>query len=431
MHARLVHAAIGLVLAASAGIALAQEPVKARPAGSAFISIRPGIAMVRESFEVNLPARDARLHIPDIPAAAIDDGLQLFDTRRELKLNSWTRATSSPEHPIALTPDNNLNVRFDQPGGAMQKGGLEIQVSARTAGPKRFDLVYPVTGLTWRATYDVLVRGSLTNLADAASVDVDGLVEVINNTGRAYDNVRLEVIGPDTLGEPPARKLPGILDLLDFHPMADRWLFRLPDPLTPQRYPVGDGIALPAGRSSLLAYVSARRRPVEQRLMIRAGDIPTDTRGPGAAPSLLVTFANNDDYAGGRPTPPGEAVIHVGNRSGSIYQRAWFKHTPVDGEIRIDLGRIEGVFARRVDRGATPRPDGGSERVYEIRIDNRTPQRARMIIEESPPLTASWQVLRSSIPHQFLNRRLVFTPDLPPRIETVLNYTLRVTGPSL
>ncbi len=275
------------------------------------------------------------------------------------------------------------------------------------------------------------MRGSLTNLADAVSVDVNGFVEVMNLTGRAYENVRLEVIGPDTLGEPPARKPPGILDVLDFHPMADRWLFRPRDPLTPQRYTVGEGINLPAGRSSQLAYVSARRRPAEQRLMFRAGEIPTETRGPGAAPYLLITFDNKKDYAGGRPTPPGEAVIHVGNRSGSIYQRAWFKHTTVDGEIRIDLGRIDGVFARRVDRGGTPRPDGVTEQMYEIRIDNRTPHRVGMLIEEAPPVAATWQVLRSSIPHQMLNRRLLFTPEIPPRTETTFNYTLRVTGPSI
>ncbi len=429
MSARLVHVAIWLTFAVSAGTTLAREPVEARAAGSVSISIRPNLAMVRETFEVSLPARNARILLPDIPSDAIDDGLQLIDTRRELKLTGWSRAISRPENQINITPDNNLHVRFDQPPGGARKGKLEIEVSARTAGPKRFDLVYAVTGLTWRANYDVLVRGSLTNLADTVSVDVDGFVEVMNNTGRTYENVRLEVIGPDTLGEPPARKPPGILDVLDFHPMADRWLFRPPDPLTPNRYSVGDGIALAAGRSSQLAYVSARRRSVEQRLMIRAGDIPTDSRGPGTAPSLLVTFDNNNEYAGGRATPPGEAVIHVGNRSGSIYQRAWFKHTPVDGEIRIDMGRIEGVFARRVDRGATPRPDGGSERVYEIRIDNRLPHRARMIIEESPPINATWHVLRSSIPHQMLNRRIIFTPEISPRAETVVNYTLRVTGP--
>lgn len=208
MRPRLVHAAIGLAFIAVADVAFTQDAVEARSSGPVFISIRPDVAIVRESFEVRLPAREARIRLPEIPPSAHDESLQIFDTRRELKLTAWSRVIESAKGPVITTPENKLEISFDHLAGETLKGTLEIQVAARTAGSKRFDLVYPVTGLTWQASYDVLVRGSLTNLAETVSVDVDGLIDVRNTTGRNYENVRLEVIGPDTLGVPPASKLP-------------------------------------------------------------------------------------------------------------------------------------------------------------------------------------------------------------------------------
>jgi hypothetical protein len=401
----------------------------ASPEGPVSITLRPDGATVRETVQVDLPAAVSRIHFPGIPAGADLSSIAILDRRRDVQLVDWSPAEPWQRNAMDFSIEGPAaTLHFEQrvvSTNAHAARGVVATLTGRTSGRRSFDVAYRTTGLPWRIHYDVLVRGDLARLQDPVSIDVDGWVEVENATGRDYTGVSLSVVGPDTLGEPDPVRPPGILELDEDSPLADLWRFQPPAPRVPHRYEIGRGIDLPAGRAVLIGYLNIVRRPVQQRLIVRAADIPTDVRTRGAAPQRIITFENAEDFAGGRSIPPGPAAIHLGSRA-SLYQLAWFKHTPVKSLIQIELGQADGIFVRRVARRRVERVEGGFEQVFELRIENTLEQKAQIIIDEVPPLGEGWTLLRASHAYETRDRRIVFTPTVNAGAELVVNYTVRV-----
>lgn len=421
--------AFALCAFSASGATPAPAPVNAINEGEVRMVIRPDAATVRETFRAPVGSPRAVVRFPQLPSDVDPSSIMLIDRRRALQLVAWQReglATNLRSGVSMNTNDVHIHLR---PAASSDWPVISATFDNAEPGEKRFDLVYQMTGLVWQASYDVLIRGSLTGKTESISVDVDGMIEVSNGSTRTFSNVTLWVIGPDTLGQAPLEKPPGILELSEDNPMGELWRHQAPEPLAPNRYEVGRNLTIQAGRSTMFSYVAVNRRPVEQRLLIRAEDIPTDTRGPGGQPSLFILLQNKRDYAAGRAAPPGPAAIHVGSRSAAIYQKAWFKHTPVDGEISIDMGRAEGVQVRRVTRSRTERADGGYEQIIELRISNTQDDPVRIVIDEAPPVSYTWTVLRASLGYDGLNRRMIFATEVSPHAERVINYTVRVMKP--
>lgn len=414
-------------LATAGDCGLAQVAATSR--GGVRIYVHENGALVRESFQVALTAPEQVVLFPGIPTGAEVGSVQLLDRRREVTLKEWYRQwRGDNDVRSAAAGDGRITVLLPLDHAA-EAGDLAAVLATRAFGVKQFDLLYQVTGLTWRATYDVLVRGDLSRLSEPISVDVQGWFVISNETSRTFTNASLVVTGPDTLGKTPEVNAPGMLWLDDDSPMSDLWRDQPDPPLVPHRYEVGAGLDLPAGRGTLFSCMAATRQPVDQQLIMRSTDIPTDVRGLGRTPSLLVSFNNKREFSRGRALPPGKAMIYVGSQSFALYQKAWFKHAPPEAEIRIDLGRIEGVYVRRIDRGRVIRPDGGYEQVYELRINNELSHPVRILVDDAPLPALSWNVLRASQAYELINRQLVFSTTVKSRTEGAIDYTLRVFTP--
>lgn len=406
-------------------IAMGQPVVDAGHDGPVYITIRPEGATVRESVRAEFPGTEAVLRFAEIPVEAEPSSFIVRDRRREVRLlDWWTAGVTDRGMPVAERKGSAVALDFTREP-AVAGPGWSARMQAAGAGRTSFDLIYRMTGLSWRVYYDVLVRGNPAGMTNPVAIDVEGWVEIDNRTARNFSNVHLVVTGPDTLGRVEPVKPPGFLELDEDNPMSDVWRFQPPDPLMPHRYVINKGLSLPAGRVTTIPYVQVARRPVERRLLIRAENIPTDTRQRGASPSMLLALENNREYAGGRAAPPGRAAIHLGSRA-TMFQEAWFKHTPARAEILIDMGVVPGVHVRRVTRGRIERVDGGYEQVYEIRIENTLDQSLQLVIDETPPFVQNWTLLRATQSHEMRDRRIIFTPTIRPRGEAVFQYTLRI-----
>lgn len=409
----------------------AAQIMEAVQAGATYMTIGPLQSVVRETMEVTMTGSVSTVRFGRFPAEADASSLMLKDKRGGMRLVEWRL----PRDPLLVSNLHSVAdgqaVRIDfQTGQISDRGKLEATIESRLPGSRRFDLIYYMTGLSWKVTYDVLVRGDLNSVTNPMSVDVDGWLEINNRSLVSYSNVQLTVIGPDTLGLDFVRKkAPGILELDDDSPLADLWRFLPVEPKASSVYPVGTAVNIPAAQTVSISLVSVVRKPVERNLVLRAEEVPTDSRTSYARPSQIITFQNAADYGGDRAVPPGKALIHVGNQRTSLQQEAWFKHTPAEGEIRIDMGKVDGIRARRVDRGRVEVVGGGYEQVYELRIENLLNQRVRVLLDEQPPLGLTWTVLRSSQPYDIRDQRLIYHPYIEPNSNLVIQYTVRYQMP--
>lgn len=408
------------------------EPVVARAVGPMTLLVDAHRAVVRGSYEVTLADTNGSVRIDDLPPEADLGTLSLIDRRRELRLHAWARTAGSPRPPPIVTRASGRQVTADwnpDPDPARLDPGLDLTLRLLEPGTKRFDLVYVVTGISWRVTYDVLLRGELRDVAGPMSMDVEGWVEVSNATSRAYRDARLLLVGTDSLGFAPEAKAPGILELDDDTPLADLWRHQAPEPTTAHFYTVEKRVDLDAHASRQVSLVSVTRKPVERVLVVRAEQIPTDVRSRFAHPSQIIRFDNAGDYGGNRAVPPGRALIHIGNQRSALHQQAWFKHTPANGEITLDVGPMTDIRIRRVDRGRRALPGGFYEHQFELRMENSFPFPVSLIVDEQPPFRLAWTPVRSSLPFEQRDRRLIFRPTISANGELVLTYTLRVEVP--
>lgn len=416
----------GLALGAAARAGAAVEAVAAGPLT---LLIDHDHAVVRETFTVELPVTGLVVRVPNLPPEADLSTLSLLDRRGELQLLSWTPVQGGGSvGPAATTAGRQVRVELE-PAIMPPASGVDLTLRQLSTGAKRFDLVYTLTGLAWKVTYDVLLRGDLRDVTGPMSMDVEGWVEISNATSRAFRDARILLVGTDSLGITPESKPPGFLDLDDTTPLADLWRFQQPEPDPANFYTMDRRVTLASHQTRLVSLVSVTRKPVDRMLVLRAEDIPTDTQSRFATPSQIIRFENASDFGGDRAVPPGRAMIHVGSQRSTLYQQAWFKHTPANGEIRLDLGKFTGIRARRIDRGRREVRGAVLEHTYEVRIENTFDKAIAVTIDEQPPLTLAWNPVRANQPYERLDRRLVFNPTLQPKSELVIQYTLRVEIP--
>jgi len=415
----------GLVAATSAA-----PVIEAQAVGSIMLAVRDDGVTVRESYRVTLSPTSHIVRVPGIPLEADLSSLRLMDRRGDARLENWWRTGGADRRSglsATVKGESVQLTRTDREPG--RPGEVEIQLRVAAGGERTFDLVYAMTGITWKAGYDVLLRGELGNVTNVMSVDVDGWIELVNHTARSFSNALVSIVGEDRLGRTTPVKPPGFLVLDEDSPLSDLWLYQPPEKGTPHVYALPGRIDVPAADGLHLSHVAARRKPVDRIFLVRAEEIPTDARGVFAHPSQLIQFNNAADYGGGRAVPPGSALIYLGSQRSVLHQRAWFKHTPAQGDIRMDMGKLEGVTVRRIDRGRRTVPGQGVEQTMELRVENTLDQSLRLIIDEQPPINLAWTLLRSSHAHERTDRRLVFQPLLEPRSEVVIQYTMRVTLP--
>ena len=413
----------------TAGPWCAASPVDVAASGPVRLILYEHHAVVRETINATLPGTSTVIRLTDFPREVDASSLALIGRRADVRLREWRLPSVSSPHAMRANVVGQ-QVQIDMnPAPTPLASGIELTLDSSSPGEKRFDLAYVMTGVTWKVTYDVLLRGDLRDISSPLSIDVDGWIELSNTTARTFRQARISLIGVDTLGESPEPKAPGILELDDNTPLADMWRYQEPESRPSHVYPFDQVIDLPAHRAPLFSFVSVTRKPVDRILVLRAEEIPTDTRSHYATPSQLIRFDNAKDYGGNRAVPPGTAMVHLGNQRLSLHQKAWFKHTPADGEIRLDMGKLDGIRARRIDRGRRDVSGGYVEQVFELRLENTFDKPIMLIIDEQPPTTLTWTPQRSNHPYERLDRRLIFKPTIEAGSELIIQYTVRVEMP--
>lgn len=421
-----------VVLAALCSVEL-RAANTAVPVGIINMTIAETRVVVRETYDIQIASTSDVVLFDQIPVEADASSLMLLDSRGDVKMTGWKQPPDPLMSPAMKAVPSGRGVKIDM--GVVDPrsfGPVEANVEASVPGSRRVDLVYCMTGINWEVTYDVLVRGDLASVTNPMSVDVDGWIRIDNKTLHTFSNANITVIGPDTMGEVEAPKEHGILELDDGSPLADMWRRLPPEPRVSRYYSLKAPVTLPAAQAVSVSLVAVSRKPVVRQLVLHAEEVPTDSRNSYAVPSQVITFKNGEDYGGNRAVPPGRALIHVGNQRSTLQQEAWFQHTPAQGNISINLGKVDGVRSRRIHRERTPVIGGGAfDQMYEVRLENRLDQALTIMMDEQPPLAISWTVVRANQPYDLVNHRLLFNPLIKANSDSVIQYTIRYQIPGM
>lgn len=416
-----------LLWCAAAGAADLEQT--ARPQQTS-VMIGEGFAVLRDEYRPSFSRTEETLLL-ELPAEVDPATLFVGDARGSV---TWLETRwIAPEVPafdgtLDLTRPGVVRTNERAPRAASR---VECVLRADTPRPRSVWATYHVSNLSWRAYYDLTIRGDISNQLEPLSLDLEGRYFLSNGLARAISASQVQVRGPgriSAIAPSPARD-PGILLLDEESPLADRWRPREPLPDVPQLYTVPGDATLPAGEVTAVRFASARRIPTERLYAMEGEQIPIGSLAIWKPLQGLLSFRNDRRVGLGLPLPPGIALISSGVGRGSIRQEAMLDHTSAGGAIRVHLGAASGVQGARRSLGRARGPSGFMEETIELWVTNSLASAIRVEISERPPAPLAWDMVRSSRSYEILNRRLRYDLEVDPQSATMINYTVRLTEP--
>ena len=404
--------------------------VPVRVSAQAFLTIGDGWALVREVRTVSLTRGVQTLLLDDLPPE-IDLSTLIVRTRRvEIDLQAWGRRTAA-EPPAGAGDDIVTWTPAPRPGRSEPAPGRGVVVEAQLSAPDErrsidLELLYRTSGMSWSANYEVVVRGDRVEEREPLSADLTGWIRIRNRTGRTFSNAVVRLVGRR---RPPQDdvKPPGFLILDEFNPMSDPWRWRPPEPEIEYEYALPQTVQCASGSDMEYVLVRSERIPAARRYILRAEEVVASLARPLRK---YILVANTSANRLGVNLPPGPVQIFLGSMRSQFLQAGDLPHTPMDGEIRMDLGPAGEVTGRRVRKSRELLSGGDYAETFLLDVANSRDGAITVELDEKPPLILEWTLTRSTKPCREVFRRLQFEFDVPAGAREVVEYSLRVKQPS-
>ncbi len=395
------------------------------------VLIGQGSAVFSEEYLVNFTRLEDTLYL-DLPLEADPGSLFVGDSRGTIQ---WIETRWTASRPPAFDGVLELNefgiprAELAPPRGALQ---VECTLRADSTRPRTLYAIYQASNLSWRARYDMSIRGDISNQLEPLSLDLEARYYLSNGLARAISATRVYLRGPERLnseaGSAPAG--PGFLLLDTESPLADRWRPGRPPPEVPQRYTLSDPVTLAAGEVTAVRFASARRIPTDRVYVMNSEDIPIGSAPIWKPLTQILSFRNTARVGLGLPLPAGVAWISTGGSRTAFREEALLNHTSAGEAIRVNLGPATGVLGARRSYGRVEAASGFTEETIELKIQNNANSAIHVEIDERPPAPLAWDMVRSSHTYEMQDRLLHYELDIKPRSESIISYTIRVSEPA-
>ncbi|MBU1908921.1 MAG: hypothetical protein KJ726_02625, partial [Verrucomicrobia bacterium] len=309
-----LHAVAALAFVTAASSAFAQT----------FLTIGEGWALVREVRTMPLRQGVQRLQLDDLPPG-IDLSTLMVRTRRvEMDLQSW----SLRREPAAPAPAGNEVLVWTpgpRPGRAasVREGPISVQVEFTAPVARRsvdVEIVYRTSGLSWSASYQVVVRGDRVEEREPLSADLTGWVRIRNRTGRDFSNAVVRLVGRRAPPPEEVVKPPGFLILDEYSPMSDLWRWRPPEPDIEYEYALPYVVHLASGSEPEYVLVKSERIPAARRYVLRAEEFTASLAAPERPLRKHILVANTAANRLGINLPPGPVQLFLGSMRSQLLQ---------------------------------------------------------------------------------------------------------------
>jgi hypothetical protein len=314
----------------------------------------------------------------------------------------------------------------DLPGDLYSRPTLVWTLENRGASSQRVEASYLTGNMNWSADY-VLTVGR-----DEKSADLDGWVTLVNNSGAAYSNAKLQLVAGElhrTEQEVTAR---------DFAVTAK------PVPLTPapqfsqegfseyHLYTLGRRTSIQNNESKQISLLSGTNIPVEKYLTVEGQQYYyRNPQGIGnAIPQPVKVFYRfkNDEKSGlGMPLPAGTIRVYQADSKGGAQFAGEddITHTPKDESLHIYVGNAFDVVCERKQMDYKKLGSNLYEMEYQITLRNH--KDAPVTVEVREPIGGDWEVVNSNFKWEKLDATTIgFSIPVEKDGTATLDYRVRV-----
>ncbi|HXQ27066.1 MAG TPA: DUF4139 domain-containing protein [Candidatus Acidoferrales bacterium] len=314
----------------------------------------------------------------------------------------------------------------DLPNNLYSRPTLVWTLDNRGADAQRVEASYLTSNMNWNADY------VLTVARDEKSADLDGWVTLVNNSGAAYTNARLQLVAGEVHRTQP--QYPA-----DREVMSKAMVAGVPAPQFQQEgfseyhlYTLQRRTSIQDKESKQISLLTGTGVPVEKYLQVEGQ--PYYYRNPqgigNAIPQPVKVFYRfkNDEKSGlGMPLPAGTVRVYQADSKGGAQFAGedTITHTPKDETLRIYVGNAFDVVCERKQTDFKKLASNLYELEYEITLRNH--KDGPVTVEVREPIGGDWDIVNSNFKWTKLDATTIgFTIPVVKDGTSTLDYRVRV-----
>jgi hypothetical protein len=313
----------------------------------------------------------------------------------------------------------------DLPENLYSRPTLVWMLENRGAESQRVEASYLANNMSWNADY-VLTVGR-----DEKSADLDGWVTLVNNSGVAYSNAKLQLV---------AGKLNRVSTGVGVGGGAG--VMKADVTAAPQfgqeafseyhLYTLSRRTSIQNSESKQISLLTGSGVPVEKYLLVEGQQYwfrnPTGIGNPVKQPVRVLYRFKNDEKSGlGMPLPAGTVRVYRADSKGGIQfvGEDRIDHTPKDETLKIHVGDAFDVVCERQEMDYKKIATNVIELEYQITLRNH--KDSAVTVEVREPIGGDWEVLNSNFKWTKLDATtLGFSIPVEKDGTATLDYRVRV-----
>jgi hypothetical protein len=312
----------------------------------------------------------------------------------------------------------------DLPENLYSRPTLVWMLENRGAESQRVEASYLTNNMSWNADY-VLTVGR-----DEKSADLDGWVTLVNNSGVAYSNAKLQLVaGQLNRVEPP----------MTLEAMGKAMTRTAAAPQFGQEafseyhlYTLAHRTSIQNNESKQISLLAGSGVPVEKYLLVEGQQYwfrnPQGIGNPIKQPVKVLYRFKNDEKSGlGMPLPAGTVRVYQADSKGGIQfvGEDRIDHTPKDETLKIHVGDAFDVVCERKETDYKKIATNVVELEYQITLRNH--KDSAVTVEVREPIGGDWEVLNSNFKWTKLDATtLGFSIPVEKDGTATLDYRVRV-----
>ena len=319
------------------------------------------------------------------------------------------------------------HIRFPElPENLYSRPTLVWSLDNTGASRHRVETSYLAGNLSWSSDY------VLTVARDEKSAGLNGWVTLVNNSGTAFKNAKLQLVAGDLNRvmdrmEANARDATRTLEMAAASPQFAREAFS-----EYHLYSLARRTSINNQQTKQISLLGAGGVPVEKLFVVEGQQFYyRNAQHPGSPLKDVVKvyyrFKNDQKSGLGSPMPAGIVRVYQADSAGNVQfvGEDRISHTPKDEELSLHIGNAFDVVCERKQTDFRKLSPNLYEMEFEITLRNR--KETPIVVDVREPVGGDWEVITSS--HKWIKAdawALRFEVPVKDGGTSVLKYRVRI-----
>jgi hypothetical protein len=285
--------------------------------------------------------------------------------------------------------------RFPEvPANLFDRPTLLMTLENSGSHKQQIEASYLAGNLSWNADY------VLTIVRDDQAADLDGWVTLVNNSGTAFHDARLQLVAGDLNRIQPSAALMEARDMA-MSKAVRAVQFAQENFSEYHLYTLGRKTSVEDKESKQISLLQGSGIPVEKRFVVNGQNFYYHNQQNPGSPikdnvMVYYKFRNEEKSGLGMPMPAGNVRVYQKDSKGNILfvGEDRIDHTPKNEALNIHIGNAFDVISERKQTDYKRIDNNVWEMEFEITLRNHkdTP----INVEVNEPIGGDWQMLTSS-----------------------------------